>query len=48
MKTNEYKKPTIQSIDLSKEDVIATSNFDGANQMKDDFTDNNFWGNNNN
>ena len=44
MKTNEYKKPVIEIIDLSKEDVIVTSSFDGPNGMKDDYIDNNFWG----
>ena len=44
MKTNEYKKPVVEIIDLSKEDVIITSNFGGKNQMNDDYTENNFWG----
>lgn len=44
MKNQEYKKPTIEIVDLSKEDVIVTSSFDGPNKMNDDYTENNFWG----
>ncbi len=44
MKTNEYKKPVVEIIDLSKEDVIVTSSFGGKSQMNDDYTENNFWG----
>lgn len=44
MKKQEYKKPTIEIVDLSKEDVIVTSSFGGKDQMNDDYTDNNFWG----
>lgn len=45
-----YITPSINFIEISKEDVIVTSGdtFNGPNQMQDDYTDNNFWGTNGN